>query len=174
MPPQENPRQEKGQQINGGAGGVEVDVAVYSARREQASADHDPDKGLHEFALMVHARIAGAHETPELRILPVERLLDLLQLALLVFRERHDASHKNPCARHVFGDLSPHTRFNFQNTSVDTPLGRVHPPAGQKASSAGPSVSSPRAARRTALAPNRLALSSTACAPSTHPACGRS
>jgi hypothetical protein len=41
----------------------------------------------------VHAWIAGAYETPELRILPVERLLDLLQLALLVFRERHDASH---------------------------------------------------------------------------------
>jgi hypothetical protein len=35
----------------------------------------------------VHPRIAGAHATPELRIIPVERLLDLLQLALFVFWE---------------------------------------------------------------------------------------
>jgi len=51
----------------------------------------------------VHPRIAGAHETPELRIIPVERLLNLLQLTLLVFWE-HDASQEKPCAEHVFGN----------------------------------------------------------------------
>ena len=68
----------------------------YQPGREQATADGDADDGLGQLPLIVHARIAGAHETPELRILPVERLLDLLQLALLMFRERHDASHKKP------------------------------------------------------------------------------
>jgi hypothetical protein len=46
--------------------------------REQARTDGDADDGLGQLPLIVHARIAGAHETPELRILPVERLLDLL------------------------------------------------------------------------------------------------
>src|SRR5580698_10989348 len=73
--------------------------------RDRAGAGEDADERLHQLALVVHAWIAGAYETPELRILPVERLLDLLQLALLVFRERHDASHLKPCARHVCGDL---------------------------------------------------------------------
>ena len=67
----------------------------YHSGREQPGAGDDADKCLYQLALIVHARVAGAHETPELRILPVERLLDLLQLALLVFRERHDASHKS-------------------------------------------------------------------------------
>jgi hypothetical protein len=40
----------------------------------------------------MYARIAGTHETPELRILPVQCLLDLLELTLLMLRERHDAS----------------------------------------------------------------------------------
>jgi hypothetical protein len=79
-------------------------VGYYSGR-EQASPGHDADEGLRQLALIVHARVAGAHETSELRVLSVERLLDLFQLALLVFRERHDASHKKPCARHVCGGL---------------------------------------------------------------------
>jgi len=57
----------------------------------------------------VHPRIAGAHETPELRIIPVQRLLNLLQLAPLVFWE-HDASQVKPCAEHVFGDVTSYTR----------------------------------------------------------------
>jgi hypothetical protein len=65
----------------------------HQSGRERAGADQDADERLDQLALIVHAWIAEAHETPELRILPVERLLDLLQLALLVFRERHDASH---------------------------------------------------------------------------------
>jgi hypothetical protein len=53
---------------------------------------------MSELALILHPRIGGAHETPELRVIPVERLLNLLQLALLVFWERHDASREKPCA----------------------------------------------------------------------------
>ena len=47
---------------------------------------------------MLHVRVGGAHETRELRVHPVERLLNLLQLALLVFWERHGASREKPCA----------------------------------------------------------------------------
>ena len=60
---------------------------------QPASAGQDPDEALDKLALVVNTWIAGAYETPESRILPIKRLLDLLQLALLVFRERHDASH---------------------------------------------------------------------------------
>ena len=66
--------------------------------REQASANHHPEQGMSELALILHPRIGGAHETHELRVIPVERLLNLLQLALLVFWARHDASREKPCA----------------------------------------------------------------------------
>lgn len=50
----------------------------------------------------MHPRIAGAHATPELRVIPAERLLNLLQLALLVFWERHDPPPKRkPSAEHI-------------------------------------------------------------------------
>ena len=71
-------------------------VTTPAASRPAPTAT--PIEALGKLALIVHARIAGAHETPELRILPVQRLLDLLQLALLMFRERHDASHKKTLA----------------------------------------------------------------------------
>ena len=87
---------------------LKVHMVGDHAGRDEATTDDDADESLCQLALIVHPRVTGAHETPELRILPVERLLDLLKLALLVFRERHDASHKKPCARQVCGDLSPH------------------------------------------------------------------
>ena len=69
----------------GGKGGVarhsgdDNKVVLDSLRRcKQARTDGDADDGLGQLPLIVHARITGAHETPELRILPVERLLDLL------------------------------------------------------------------------------------------------
>jgi hypothetical protein len=40
----------------------------------------------------VHSRVAGAHRAGEPRVLGIERLLNLLELALLVLRERHVAS----------------------------------------------------------------------------------
>ncbi len=66
----------------------------YQPGRQAARAGQHPDEALDKLALVVNTWIAGAYETPEFRILPIKRLLDLLQLALLVFRERHDASQK--------------------------------------------------------------------------------
>jgi hypothetical protein len=43
----------------------------------------------------VHARIARTDGVGEARILGIKRLLDLLELTLLVLRKRHVASHKN-------------------------------------------------------------------------------
>ena len=59
-------------------GGFKVHTVGNHPGREQPSTDGDADDGLGQLPLIVNARIAGAHETPELRILPVERLLDLL------------------------------------------------------------------------------------------------
>ncbi len=66
--------------------------------QQQPNASHDPKQGLYELAPIVHPRIADAHETSELRIIPVERPLYLLQLALLVFWE-HDASQEKTLRR---------------------------------------------------------------------------
>jgi len=59
-------------------GGFQVHTVSDHPGREQAGTADDADEGLRQLTLIVHTRIAGAHETPELRILPVERLLDLL------------------------------------------------------------------------------------------------
>jgi len=80
--------------------------------RQQANANHEPELGLYELALITPLRIAGVHPAPELRIIPVERLLNLLQLALLVFWERHDAPPKRePCAENIFGNCLIPVRF---------------------------------------------------------------
>jgi hypothetical protein len=71
-------RPHQGQQHDHGSGGLEVYVVGDHACREQPGSDDDAGEGLRQLALIVHTRVARAHETPELRILPVERLLDLL------------------------------------------------------------------------------------------------
>src|SRR5580658_28945 len=93
VPAPADDRPQQRQQHDRCARRLQVQTVGHQSGRERASAGQNADERLHQLALVVHAWIAGAHETPELRILPVERLLDLLQLALLVFRERHDASH---------------------------------------------------------------------------------
>jgi transglutaminase-like putative cysteine protease len=103
MPPPANHRPHQREQHDHGPGRLEVHLAGHYPGRQHAPAYQHSDEALRQLTLIVHTWIVGAHETPEFRILPVERLLDLLQLALLVVRERHDASHK-PCARHVCGD----------------------------------------------------------------------
>jgi transglutaminase-like putative cysteine protease len=125
VPPPADHRPGQRQHQERSPGRLKVDPAGDHARRERATPEDHPDKGLRQLALVVHTRVARAHQAPEPRILPVERLLDLLQLALLMFRERHDASQK-PLRPARVRWPSPHTRFIFQNTSVDTPLGRVH------------------------------------------------
>src|ERR1700730_6090904 len=78
MPPPADRRPHQGQQQERRPGCLEVHMTGDHPGREQASTGDDADEGLHQLALIVHTRIARAHETPELRILPVERLLDLL------------------------------------------------------------------------------------------------
>jgi len=46
---------------------------------EQASADHDPEQDLHELAPVAGPRITGLHQTREVRIILIERPLDLLR-----------------------------------------------------------------------------------------------
>jgi len=94
----------------------------YHTPSYQAGADEHPDERLKHLALVMHARIAGTHETPELRILPVQCLLDLLELTLLMLRERHDASPTHLATGTCAVAFTSHTRFIFQNTSVDTCL----------------------------------------------------
>jgi hypothetical protein len=48
---------------------------------------------------LAHLRIAGVHATRELRIIPAGRLLDLRQLALFVFWERHGACQEKTLRR---------------------------------------------------------------------------
>src|SRR5690242_5480961 len=112
MPPPADHRPDQGQYRERRAGGLEVHTVGYHSGREQPRAGDDADECLCQLALIVHARVAGAHETPELRVLSVERLLDLFQLALLVFRERHDASHKNLAPGTCAVVFTSHTRFN--------------------------------------------------------------
>ena len=92
--------------------------------REQAGANDGPGQGLQELALVAHPRIAGAHAAPELRVIPVERLLDLLQLALLIFREGMAPPKRKPCAEHMFGDVTSYTHFVFWGLETKVPGGQ--------------------------------------------------
>jgi hypothetical protein len=78
MPPPADYRPHQGQQHDRRPGRLEVHTMGDHPGREQARTDDDADESLYQLALIVHPRVTGAHETPELRILPVERLLDLL------------------------------------------------------------------------------------------------
>ena len=71
---------------------------VTTPATQHPDAQQEPQRGLDDPALVVHARIARADGVGEPRIIGVERLLNLLELALLVLRERHGASHET-CAR---------------------------------------------------------------------------
>src|ERR1022692_3259758 len=75
--------------------------------QEQSDADDEPEGSLDDPALVVHSRVAGAHGVREPRVIGVKRLLDLLELALLVLRERHSASHQK-LARGSAQRPSPH------------------------------------------------------------------
>jgi hypothetical protein len=94
VPPPADKRPSQPEHQDRGPGRVQVYPAGDNPGSKHASANHHSDEGLCQLALVVHPRIAGTYETPESRVLSVKRLLDLLQLALLVIRERHDASQK--------------------------------------------------------------------------------
>src|ERR1039457_6521265 len=64
------------------------------AGQEEAHAEQEADRRLDHPALVVHPWIFRAHRLRELRILGIERTLDLIELTLLVLRQRHGASHE--------------------------------------------------------------------------------
>ena len=66
---------------------------------QQPDTQHESGYGLNGPALVMHTRIAGANRVDKFWILAVKRLLDLLELTLLMLRERHDASHETLPAR---------------------------------------------------------------------------
>ncbi len=59
---------------------------------QQPDPEQEAHHGLDDPPSVVHSRVAGAHRAGEPRVLGIERLLNLLELALLVLRERHVAS----------------------------------------------------------------------------------
>ena len=66
----------------------------HDTGQQQADAEQEPDRRLDDPALVVHPGILRAHCLRELWILSIERTLDLLELTLLVLRQRHGASHE--------------------------------------------------------------------------------
>jgi len=60
---------------------------------QQPDTDEETECCLEDPAAVMHPRVAGADSPGKPRVLGIERLLDLLKLALLVLRERHVASH---------------------------------------------------------------------------------
>jgi len=78
MPPPGDQHPDQGEQHDRRTGRLQVHVTGHYPRREQSGTHQHTDEALHQLALVVHTRIAEAHETPELRILPIKRLLDLL------------------------------------------------------------------------------------------------
>jgi transglutaminase-like putative cysteine protease len=143
-----------------------------NTRRDHPRAGSETEGRLHYPAPVVHAGIAGTHQTAQPPVLPVERLLDLLELALLMLRERHDASHENPGG---WGDFHlTYTPGSFPRIR-GSPLpvegaGRLPPSAGPARASGSPET---RLAGRTASLPNLRAIRSTARSASRQPT-GRS
>src|SRR5690606_23730412 len=61
------------------------------ASQEEADAGHEAERRLDEPTLVVDLRVRLPHGVGELRVLRIQRPLDLFEHALLVFRERHGA-----------------------------------------------------------------------------------
>src|SRR5262249_55805432 len=74
------------------AGDADPDVLGRHPGDQQSDADQESEGRLEDSAPVMHSRVACAHAAGEPRVLGIERLLDLLELALLVLRERHVAS----------------------------------------------------------------------------------
>src|SRR5262249_39872918 len=136
--------------------------------------EEEDDRGLDHAALVVHTRVFRAHRLRKLRVVGIERLLDLLELTLLVLRKRHSASHE-PHAGIGCVTVTLTAFVSLHNTRVAAWWERVevrqrmraHHEAGH--SSAGRTS----AAGRTLSGPNRPAILSTACSASRQ-AAGRS
>src|SRR4029077_12619722 len=73
------------------------DLGTHTGQ-QQAHSEQEPDRSIDRPPLVVDLRVSCPHGLRKLRIVGIERLLDLLELTLLVLRKRHSASHE-PHAR---------------------------------------------------------------------------
>ncbi len=177
-------RPDAADQHDGEPAHCEPDHRQDDTRRDHARADTEAGGCLNYPAPVVHAGIAGPHQPAQPPILPVERLLDLLELALLMLRERHDTPPMEPGG---WGDFHltyvpgsfPRIRGSALPLEEDFAPSRLPSPA-RPAPPAWPAVPSGPAgsagtslAGRTASVPNRRAIWSTARSASRQPA-GRS
>src|SRR5690606_17772875 len=78
------------------AADAERDEIDHHADHQQDDTDDEADGGLHHAALVMVARVTDPDGVGPLRVLGVEGLLDLVEQALLVLRERHGASQGRP------------------------------------------------------------------------------
>ena len=92
---------------------------------QEAHTEQEADRRLDDPALVAHPRILRAHRLRELRILGIERTLDLIELTLFVLRQRHGASHETSRAGTGAISSSHGPGFFFQNTSPAVLGGRV-------------------------------------------------
>jgi transglutaminase-like putative cysteine protease len=162
----------------------EPDHRQDDTRRYHARADPETGGCLNHPAPVVHAGIAGPHKPAQPPILPVERLLDLLELALLMLRERHDTPPMEPGG---WGDFHltyvpgsfPRIRVSALPLEGDFASSRLAsstwpaPPASPAASSEPAGSAGTSLAGRTASLPNRRAILSIARSASRQPT-GRS
>jgi transglutaminase-like putative cysteine protease len=177
-------RPDAADQHDGEPAHCEPDHRQDDTRRDHARADTETGGCLNHPAPVVHAGIAGPYQPAQPPILPVERLLDLLELALLMLRERHDTPPMEPGG---WGDFHltyvpgsfPRIRGSALPLEGDFAPGRLLPSA-RPAPPAWPAVPSGPAgsagtslAGRTASVPNLRAIWSTARSASRQPA-GRS
>src|SRR6266568_1366121 len=79
------------------------------ACQQKTHTEQESDRGFDHPPLVMDAGILRAHGLRKLGIVGIERLLDLLELALLVLRQRHSASHE------------PHARVAGAMTSAGRP-----------------------------------------------------
>ena len=73
---------------------ADEDVLGNYAAQQQTHSEQEPDRSLDYPPLVVDPGVFGAHGLRKLRIVGIERLLDLFELTLLVLRKRHSASHE--------------------------------------------------------------------------------
>src|SRR5690606_5776089 len=76
---------------DGGGAGVD-----HETGHQGADTDDEAEGGLDDAALVVDLRVGRANRVSELGILGVQRRFDLFEHALLVLRERHGTSQRQP------------------------------------------------------------------------------
>ena len=74
---------------------------------QQPDADHEPQRRCGHPALVAHPRVGRRYGVSKPRVIGAEPLLDLLEQALLVLRERHGALRWNPGGRPLLLPGSP-------------------------------------------------------------------